>query len=112
MARTKENSRITVCSPLGARFKTLTSVVKHGCAVDIKQVKTFKPSHFQKLYDGTEIVGTEEAIRAELKDIWARMRGDEGAQMRENVQKVRAMLKESWEGGEARQAMQSLARFH
>lgn len=80
--------------------------------MDIKQVKTFKPSHFRRLYDGTEIVGTEEAIKAELKDIWARMRRDEGAQMREHVQKVRAMLKGSWEGGEARQAMQSLARFY
>lgn len=94
------------------RYPTHAPVVKHGCSIDIKQVKTFKPAHFKKLYDGTEIVGTEEAIKAELKDIWARMRGEEGAQMRENVRKVKGMLKHSWEDGEARKAMQGLSKFY
>lgn len=93
-------------------YPSETPVIKHGCAIDIKQVKTFKPTHFKKLYDRTEIVGTEEAIKAELKDIWERIRGEEGARMRENVSKVRATLKQSWESGEARKAMQSLARFY
>lgn len=87
-------------------------VVKAGCAIEIKQVKTFKPTTMKKLYDGTEIVGTEEAVKAELADIWTRMRGEEGVKMRENMAKLKAIHKESWANGEARKAMEGISRFY
>jgi len=79
-----------------------------GCAIDIKQVKSFKPPQFKKLYDGTEIVGTEEAIKSELKDIWKRISGSEGEKMRSNMQELKKICVKSHDSGSAAEGMKNL----
>jgi hypothetical protein len=38
----------------------------------LKQVKTFKEGldRFNKLYDGTIVLGTEKAIKKEMAEVW------------------------------------------
>ncbi|WVQ84178.1 hypothetical protein IAT38_006325 [Cryptococcus sp. DSM 104549] len=78
--------------------------------LELKQVKTFANPSFTKLYDGTTIVGTEEAIVAEMKDVWSRMRGKEGEEMRERMSGVKGVLKKSWDGGRSRADMLDLGK--
>ncbi|WWD19334.1 hypothetical protein CI109_103793 [Kwoniella shandongensis] len=77
-------------------------------AIELKQVKTFSKPVFKKLYDGTEIVGTEEAIKAEMKDAFKRIRGKEGEELRERMKGVKKIVKDSWESGRARKDMEAL----
>ncbi|KZT56672.1 glycosyltransferase family 1 protein [Calocera cornea HHB12733] len=45
--------------------------------------------------NGTEIVGTEEAIKAEMKDVLTRARGEEGRRKRANAGKVQQLIREA-----------------
>ncbi|WVR09336.1 hypothetical protein IAU60_006402 [Kwoniella sp. DSM 27419] len=84
----------------------LTEVYHVG--IDLKQVKTFKNPDWNKLYDGTTVVGTEEAIMAELKETWGRMRSQEGEDMRERMKGLKSVLTKSWKEGRARKDMLAL----
>ncbi|WVW85293.1 hypothetical protein I302_107331 [Kwoniella bestiolae CBS 10118] len=77
-------------------------------AINLKQVKTFTNSKFNKLYDGTVIVGTEEAIKAELKQTWETSRGTEGEAMREWMKALQGTVKTSWESGRSKEKMIAL----
>ncbi|WVQ95242.1 hypothetical protein IAU59_002337 [Kwoniella sp. CBS 9459] len=88
-------------------FSTLlTDIYKVG--IDLKQVKTFKDPSWTKLYDGTTIVGTEEAIKAEMKNAWTAVLGPEGKEMRERMKGLKAILKKSWEEGRSKDDLAAL----
>jgi hypothetical protein len=89
-------------------------VEANGVGIDLKQIKTFKPNGsktFNKLYDGTVIVGTEEACKAEMADVWRRLKGAEGVQMKEKIKKLRAEADQSRKGGQSRRTMEALSQF-
>lgn len=88
-------------------------MVAKGTAIDLKQVKTFKDGNdkFHTLYDGTKILGTEAAIKAEMADVWVRVRGEEGKRMRTKMGSLRSICEASWKAGMSRQAMESLAHY-
>ena len=87
--------------------------MKNGVGIDLKQVKTFKEGNarFHTLYDGTEIVGTKEAIKKEMAETWARLKGSEGKQMREKMQGIRAICEKSWKEGKSRMEMEAFAKY-
>jgi hypothetical protein len=81
----------------------ILSVVPRGCAIELLQVRTSGIG--KKTYSGVMIFNTSEAIRKEMREVWARIRGEEGKEMGRNVAKLMAELMESWRCGAARQAM-------
>ncbi|ODO04621.1 hypothetical protein I350_05227 [Cryptococcus amylolentus CBS 6273] len=84
----------------------LTDVLHVG--IDLKQCKTFYDPAFRTLYDGTEVIGTEEAIKGEMKEVWERMRGTEGEVMRTRIKEVKSRLRESLANGQAGRDMAKL----
>lgn len=104
-----------MCADQGEYTQFLT---ENGAAIDLVQIKTFERSavldpsvKFDRLYSGEVIVGTEEAIRAEMKDVFTRVRGAEGETMRGEMRRLRETARKSRESGGARQAMEALAEF-
>ncbi len=87
--------------------------MKYGVGIDLKQVKTFKGGNekFHTLYDGTGIIGTEDAIKKEMAEVWARIRGPEGEQMREKMKGIRAICEKSWREGNSRKTMEGMAKY-
>ncbi|WWC63664.1 uncharacterized protein I303_106269 [Kwoniella dejecticola CBS 10117] len=88
-------------------FTAMLSEV-YKVSIDLKQVKTFKSPDFNKLYDGTVVVGTEEAIKAELKQTWDTLRGPEGEAMRARMRDLKAVIKKSWADGRSKKDMLAL----
>ncbi|TYJ59247.1 hypothetical protein B9479_000236, partial [Cryptococcus floricola] len=84
----------------------LTDVLHVG--IDLKQCKTFHDPAFRTLYDGTEVAGTEEAIKGEMKEAWERMRGTEGEDMRPRIKEVKSRMRESLANGRAGRDMAKL----
>ncbi|WWC93271.1 hypothetical protein V866_000104 [Kwoniella sp. B9012] len=100
-----------VCMPLAAdQGESPPCVISeiYKVAIDLKQVKTFTKPEFNKLYDGTVIVGTEEAIKAELKETWNKIRGPEGEAMRQRMKELKATVKKSWGSGRSKKDMLAL----
>ncbi|OCF57763.1 hypothetical protein L486_05228 [Kwoniella mangroviensis CBS 10435] len=99
-----------VCMPFAADQGEFTSMLSeiYKVAIDLKQVKTFSKPEFNKLYDGTTVVGTEEAIKAELKETWEKIRGPEGKAMRQRMKELKAVVKQSWESGRSKRDMVAL----
>lgn len=78
----------------------------------MKQFYTFREKQFTKCYDGTEIVGTEAAIKAEAKAVWAKiLKGEEGGRMRANMGKLRDTCEKSWENGRSREVMEGFGKY-
>ncbi|ODN77735.1 hypothetical protein L202_04876 [Cryptococcus amylolentus CBS 6039] len=86
----------------------LTEVLHVG--IDLKQTKTFTNPPFNKLYDGTVIVGTEVAIKDEMKTVWERMKGKEGEEMRKRMGEVKKTLRESITNGRGKRDMMKLGQ--
>lgn len=85
-----------------------------GAAHDIKQVKTFMgdPAKFPKtLYDGTKLVGTDEAIKEELTELWARLKDGYADELRQNMLRVKEICAKSRRDGTSRKEMEGLARY-
>jgi hypothetical protein len=82
-------------------------------AIDLKQVKTFKEGlqRFNKLYDGTIVLGTEEAIKKEMAETWVRVRGKEGDEMRKRMEGLREVAYKSWKEGKSRETMVGLEKY-
>lgn len=95
-------------------MKLTLAVKKYKAGVDIKQAKCFfgqgeKP---KVLYDGTELIGTEEAIKAELVELWTQMKGDLGKELAAGMAELRQLCDKSChEGGGSRQGMLDLAKY-
>lgn len=83
-------------------------VVKRGCAIELKQVRTSGIG--KETYSGVMIYNTPEAIRSEMRDVWSRISGEEGKEMMKNVVKLRRELYDSCRSGRARQAMLDLRK--
>ena len=66
---------------------------------------------FHKLYDRTEIIVTEEAIKKEMAEVWATIRGPVGDRMREKIRGTRSLYKKSWRDGETRKVMEGLDQY-
>ena len=81
--------------------------------ITLKQTYTFKEGNdrFHTLYDGTEIIGTEEAIKEEMKAAWKLMRGPEGEAMRQRMAGLREKAKQSWQTGCSRRAMEAMEQY-
>jgi len=92
-------------------------VVEQGVAIDLKQIKSFKTpdlqgdEKFSMLYDGTEVIGTEEAIKKEMTETWARVRGPEGEEMKGKMKALRAVYDTSWREGKSRETMEGIAKY-
>ena len=89
-------------------------VRKWGALHDLKQVKTFlgDPAKFPKvLHDGTELIGTDEAIKEEMMALWARLRAGYGEELRANMRKVKDICYKSRQEGRSRQEMEGFAQY-
>lgn len=91
-------------------------VVKHGAGIDLKQVKTFhgaNPSTFPTtLYDGTKLVGTDDAIKEEMLDLWRKLQHDGlREKLTEGMQGVRKVCNESRLNGCSKAEMEGLSRY-
>ena len=91
--------------------RLLTSkVCKLGIAIELFQVRTGYPVNRPSLR-GPVPVDTEAARKDEMMEVWQRIRGREGDEMREKVKVVRAQMMESWSGGSFKREMRNLARW-
>ncbi|KAK4684606.1 hypothetical protein P7C73_g5563, partial [Tremellales sp. Uapishka_1] len=63
------------------------------------------------LGSGTVVDSSRDSMLAELKDAWERMRGSEGAAYRVRMGAVLEIMRQSWENGGSRQAMEELGRM-
>lgn len=89
-------------------------MVINGAAIELEQIKTFKPFKSKTpniLYDGTVIVGTEAACKAEIADVWKRLKGDEGQQMRMAIKRLRDIAAKSWTDGQSMQTLLGFSRY-
>jgi hypothetical protein len=79
----------------------------------LKQVKTFKEGldRFNKLYDGTIVLGTEKAIKKEMAEVWTRVRGQEGDEMRKRMEGLREVAYKSLKQGKSRETMLGLQQY-
>jgi hypothetical protein len=96
------------------RLADVGPVKKYNAGTDLKQVKCFYGQGEQPkiLYDGTELVGTEEAIKAEMVGLWGRIQGDLGRELYRGMGEMRAICAKSCsEGGSSRQAMLDFAKY-
>lgn len=89
----------------------MTQIYK--AAIELTQVKTFKDRSLpKKLYNRPDLIGTENAIKKEMSEVWARIDGPEGQTLRDNMGKVRDLCLASWESGESRRVMvEGIAKF-
>lgn len=90
------------------------TVTVHGAAIELKQFKAFKHNAgkmFTKLYDGTEVLSTAEAIKAEIVEVIRRLEGGERAKLKANMGKLRVMMEKSRKDGKSRQAMEAISQY-
>ncbi|KAF9527938.1 hypothetical protein CPB83DRAFT_855468 [Crepidotus variabilis] len=92
--------------PIAASILTLNFQV----AFELIQVRT-GPSVSRPTYRGPTPLGTHEAILEEMADVWARLRGSEGRQMRDRMELLHEKLKLSWSSGEANADMIKLSQW-
>lgn len=101
-----------VSEPL--RSQLTAAVKKFKAGIHLKQAKCFfgegeKP---KVLYDGTEYLGTAEAIREEMLEMWAGLKGDLGRSLTEGMEALHKVCCQSCsEGGASRQAMLDFAQY-
>ncbi|ODN76653.1 hypothetical protein L202_05296 [Cryptococcus amylolentus CBS 6039] len=86
----------------------LTDILHVG--IDLEQCKTFNDPAFRTLHDGTEVIGTEKAIKEEMKEAWVRMKASDGSDMRLRVKEVKSRLRDSLANGRAGRDMVKLGR--
>ena len=63
------------------------------------------------LGNGIVVNSTSQAMQEELRDVWAKMRGEDGEGYRRNVLRVRELMRKSREEGETREATLSFAKY-
>jgi hypothetical protein len=84
--------------------------------VDLKQVKTFfgaDPTKYPRvLYDGTELVGTDEAVREEMLALWDKLRnGGLREELAGGMRKLKQVCEASRVKGRSRAEMEGLSRY-
>lgn len=87
----------------------LTEVVKLGFTIELEQVRSGVDGKTR--WNGVTINSTEENVKAEMREAFARITGPEGEVMREKVKGVRAMYYRSWKEGKSLAMMEEFGRF-
>ncbi|KIY47558.1 UDP-Glycosyltransferase/glycogen phosphorylase [Fistulina hepatica ATCC 64428] len=84
----------------------------HRVAFELLEVRT-GPNRGQAPYRRQDkpISGKLEDVAAEMRDLWVKIRGQEGAEMRERVLHLRDRMREDWSHGGAKKAIQSFSQF-
>ncbi|EIW68320.1 hypothetical protein M231_00358 [Tremella mesenterica] len=79
----------------------------YKAGITLRQTSTFKEknANFDKYYDGTRIIGTEAAIKDELKHAWTTLKGLEGEVMRNNMRHLRSVAETSRTEGKGMSTM-------
>lgn len=62
------------------------------------------------LYRGGKVEGTDEAIRAELKEVFEKVRGKEGEEVRKGMEGLHRIEMDSRKDGQTAKAMEALGR--
>jgi hypothetical protein len=47
----------------------------------------------------------------EMAEVWERMKGKEGEEMRKRMEEVREVVKRSWRAGKSREVMMGMERY-
>jgi hypothetical protein len=63
------------------------------------------------LGNGVKVNSTDENMRRELAETWARMRGPDGMEFRRNTERVREDMRRSVQEGEAKANMLGLSKY-
>jgi hypothetical protein len=88
--------------------------LKHGAAFELLAVREGDGAQppLRVVLAGDEPVDfTAEGVRKEVRVLYERMRGEEGAQVRRNAEQLGATMKASWEdGGEASSQLEGFLR--
>jgi len=79
-----------------------------GIAIELLQVRT---RHVGRTARGVKIVGTEEAMVAEMKDVIEVFKSDRGDKIRMRVQEVRKLVLEDMEAGDSFRGMLELGHL-
>jgi len=75
-------------------------------------MKCFLKPEFTMLHDGTEVIGTEDAILQELEGIWATVLQDnQYSTLKASVSKLRGSLVEARGSGWIKEAVNSIGAF-
>ena len=90
-------------------FIALEMSQTHRVAFELLQIRT-EYNIGRPTMRGPIVIGTAEAQAAEFRDVFTRMQGPEGEQMRERVRAMRDVMVQSCrtEGGRSYKAMQEL----
>lgn len=81
----------------------------HRCGVQLYQFSSGLDG--LSFGNGVLVEGTEEAMRAELEDVFAKMRGEEGRAYGQNMKQVREMMSKSRENGGTKEAMLAMSKW-
>ncbi|CAD6576778.1 MAG: hypothetical protein TREMPRED_001769 [Tremellales sp. Tagirdzhanova-0007] len=101
-----------VAIPFGADQPVLASqLIRAGAAIELEQIKSFKDPSSTRLYSGVDIIGTEEAIKAELAGVWAKMLGEEGDSMRRGMKRSKDVCEKSRREGSSWLAMEAVGEM-
>lgn len=86
---------------------------KYGAGIDVKQAKCFLGDQGipTKLHDGTEYIGTTEAIRAEMTDLWSRLRGPYGGELRRGMEALSDLVRQSHYEGKSKSTIESMGKY-
>ena len=78
-------------------------------AIELQQIRSGVDGKTR--YNGVVINSTEENIKAEMREAFARITGPEGEEMRKRIQAIRAEYAKSWKEGKSLVAMEEFGRF-
>ncbi|ODN92125.1 hypothetical protein L198_05797 [Cryptococcus wingfieldii CBS 7118] len=110
----KHAPQVSVLANEATRFfvaEIAAQLEQAGIAIDLKQTKTFKDPAHNKLYDGTVIVGTEQAIKEELASVFEALKGAEYEKMVRKLGEIRAAVEKDKDEGKAKEAMEALGKL-
>lgn len=81
-------------------------MTKLGVGIQLYQFTTGQDG--RTFANGVKIAGSEQAMRAEMDETWAKVRGKEGDTMRENLEALDETISKSAASGGAQRAYQEL----
>lgn len=76
----------------------------HKVALELTQIKSFRPDTPKKLYGKHEVIGTETAVKEEMAETWEKMSQD-GDTFKENMKKLKETCYNSVFSGEGHRVM-------
>ena len=99
----------TALSMINAMTKLITSVTRLSVGIPLLQ---FCTGHEGRTFaDGTQFVGTPQAMSGEMENTWRRVRGEYGEEMRGKLARLKNLVEGSREDGQARVSLMALGRL-